>query len=86
MCELKNRRMGLSIDRMQAQHEWENLRRAVQEAELKFALIDRAKCIDDMASAATQAFVGMHHFCLKMFLGVASRPPALAHFLCNWRM
>ncbi len=56
--EPKNPFMGLPIDRVRAQHQWENLRRCLEDAGLKVELIDPVQDLDDMVFAANQVFVG----------------------------
>jgi N-dimethylarginine dimethylaminohydrolase len=59
--EPKNPYMGLPIDRVRAQQQWENLRQSLCESGLKVELIDPVKDLDDMVFAANQIFVGQHH-------------------------
>jgi len=56
--EAKNPYMGLPIDRVRAQQQWENLRRSLEEAGLKVELIDPIPDLDDMVFAANPIFVG----------------------------
>jgi len=58
--EPKNPHMGLPIDRVRAQQEWDNLRRSLQNLGLKVELIDPVEGLDDMVFAANQVFVGNH--------------------------
>jgi N-dimethylarginine dimethylaminohydrolase len=58
--EPKNPHMGMPIDRVLAEHQWENLRRALVEAGLKIELIDPVEGFDDMVFSANQMFVGEH--------------------------
>ncbi|MBV8051380.1 MAG: hypothetical protein JOZ80_09340 [Acidobacteriaceae bacterium] len=58
--EPKNPHMGLPIDRVLAQHQWENLRNAMIEAGLKIELIDPVEGLEDMVFSANQVFVGEH--------------------------
>jgi N-dimethylarginine dimethylaminohydrolase len=58
--EPKNPHMGLAIDRVRAQQQWENLRRSLSDSGLKVELIDPVKDLDDMVFAANQVFVGDH--------------------------
>jgi N-dimethylarginine dimethylaminohydrolase len=58
--EPKNPHMGMPIDRVLAQHQWENLHRAMVDAGLKVELIDPVKELDDMVFTANQAFTGEH--------------------------
>jgi N-dimethylarginine dimethylaminohydrolase len=58
--EPKNPHMGLAIDRVRAQQQWENLRRSLSDSGLKVELIDPVKDLDDMVFAANQVFVGEH--------------------------
>jgi len=58
--EPKNPHMGRAIDRVLAQHQWENLRQALTQAGVSVELIDPVKDLDDMVFAANQVFVGDH--------------------------
>jgi N-dimethylarginine dimethylaminohydrolase len=58
--EAKNPHMGLPVDRILAEHQWENLRLALIEAGLKVELIDPDENLDDMVFSANQVFVGEH--------------------------
>jgi N-dimethylarginine dimethylaminohydrolase len=58
--EAKNPHMGLPVDRVLAHHQWENLRSALLESELKVELIDPVQGIEDMVFSANQVFVGEH--------------------------
>lgn len=58
--EPKNPYMGLPIDRVRAEQQWQNLLRSLQEAGVKVELIDPVKDLDDMVFAANQVFVGEH--------------------------
>jgi N-dimethylarginine dimethylaminohydrolase len=59
--EPKNPYMGLPIDRVKAQQQWEDLRRALQDAGVKVEIIDPVEGLDDMVFAANQVFVGHHN-------------------------
>ena len=56
--EVKNVHMRHPIDRELAQHQWENLRRALEEAGLQVDTIAPVKELEDMVFAANQVFVG----------------------------
>ena len=56
--EAKNPYVGLPIDRVRAERQWENLRRSLEEAGLKVELIDPVPGLDDMVFAANPIFVG----------------------------
>jgi N-dimethylarginine dimethylaminohydrolase len=56
--EPKNPYMGLPIDRVRAQEQWEKLRRSLEETGLKVELIDPVPDLDDMVFAANPVFVG----------------------------
>lgn len=58
--EVKNPYMGLPIDRVRAQQQWEGLRRILEEAGLKVETIDPVKDLEDMVFAANQVFAGYH--------------------------
>ena len=58
--EAKNPYMGLPIDRLRAQQQWENLRGSLEAAGLKIELIDPVPDLDDMVFAANPIFVGEH--------------------------
>lgn len=64
--------MGLAIDRVRAQHQWDHLQGSLRDAGLKVALIDPVQGLDDMVFTANQAFVGKH--------------PALGKFIVPSRM
>lgn len=85
--EPKNPHMGLPIDRVRAQHEWENLRRSLQEAGLKVELIDPVKDLDDMVFAANPVFVGVHpelgRFIVPSRMRYSSRQQEVA-FYVEW--
>jgi N-dimethylarginine dimethylaminohydrolase len=56
----KNPYMGLPIDRVRAQEQWEGLRRALQEAGVVVETVDPVQDLEDMVFAANQVFVGSH--------------------------
>ena len=56
--EAKNPHMGLAIDQVLAQHQWENVQRSLRDAGLKIELIDPVQDLDDMVFAANPVFVG----------------------------
>jgi len=56
--EVKNPYMRLPIDRVRAQHQWENLRRALEDAGVPVETIAPVKDLEDMVFAANQVFVG----------------------------
>ncbi len=56
--ERKNPYMRLPIDHVRAQHQWENLRRTLEDAGLKVETIAPVKDLEDMVFAANQVFVG----------------------------
>jgi N-dimethylarginine dimethylaminohydrolase len=58
--EVKNPHMGVAIDRVLAQHQWENLRQALLDAGLTVDIIEAVPDLEDMVFAANQAFVGNH--------------------------
>ncbi|HET7440478.1 MAG TPA: arginine deiminase-related protein, partial [Terriglobales bacterium] len=58
--EVKNPYMRLPIDRVRAQHQWENLCRALEDSGLKVETIDPVQDLEDMVFAANQVFVGQH--------------------------
>src|SRR5689334_25109160 len=58
--EPKNLHMRFPIDKVRAQHQWENLRRALLDAGLRVEIIEPVQDLDDMVFAANQVFVGRH--------------------------
>jgi N-dimethylarginine dimethylaminohydrolase len=60
VTELKNPYMRLPINRERAQHQWENLRRVLEESGLDVETIDPVRGLEDMVFAANQVFVGNH--------------------------
>ena len=60
VTEPKNPYMRLPIDHVRAQHQWENLRHALEQSGLKVETIDPVKGLEDMVFAANQVFVGHH--------------------------
>jgi len=56
--ERKNPYMRLPIDHTLAQHQWENLRRSLENAGVKVETIAPVKDLEDMVFAANQVFVG----------------------------
>jgi N-dimethylarginine dimethylaminohydrolase len=56
--ERKNPYMRLPIDQVRAQHQWNNLRRALEESGVKVEVIAPVKDLEDMVFAANQVFVG----------------------------
>ncbi len=85
--EPKNPYMGLPIDRVRAQQQWENLRRSLEEAGVKVELIDPVQELDDMVFAANQVFVGeregMGKFIVPSRMRYASRHKEVA-FYVEW--
>lgn len=56
--EVKNPHMRLPIDRVRAQHQWENLCKALQDAGVEVQVIPPVKELEDMVFSANQVFVG----------------------------
>ena len=56
--EVKNPYMRLPIDRVRAQQQWDNLRRAFEDAGVEVETIPPVKHLEDMVFAANQVFVG----------------------------
>jgi N-dimethylarginine dimethylaminohydrolase len=83
--EPKNPYMGLAIDRLKAQQQWEGLRRALQDAGVHVEIIDPVKDLDDMVFAANQVFVGCHgrlgNFIVPSRMRHASRHKEVSFFL-----
>ena len=85
--EPKNPYMGLPVDRVRAQQQWNHLRRALEDAGLKVEVIDPVEDLDDMVFAANQAFVGHHvglgNFIVPSRMRHASRHKEVAFFV-DW--
>src|SRR5271169_2433140 len=85
--EPKNPHMGKAIDRVLAEHQWENLRRSLTEAGVKVELVDPVKELDDMVLAANQVFIGEHQqegkFIVPSRMGFASRKKEVP-FYVEW--
>src|SRR6202790_2181523 len=85
--EPKNRYMGLPVDRVRAQQQWNNLRRALEDAGLKVEVIDPVEDLDDMVFTANQVFVGQHerlgNFIVPSRMRHASRHKEVAFFV-DW--
>ena len=83
--EAKNPHMGVPIDRVLAQQQWENLRRALQDSGLNVELIEPVKDLDDMVFAANQVFVGQHpgseKFIVPSRMRFASRQKEVGHYV-----
>jgi N-dimethylarginine dimethylaminohydrolase len=58
--EVKNPYMGLPIDRVRAEHQWENLKRTLEDSGVQVETIDPVPGLEDMVFAANQVFVGHH--------------------------
>jgi N-dimethylarginine dimethylaminohydrolase len=56
--EVKNPHMRLPIDHVLAQHQWENLRRALQDSGVQVETIEPVPHLEDMVFSANQVFVG----------------------------
>jgi N-dimethylarginine dimethylaminohydrolase len=74
--EAKNPHMGVPIDHVRARHQWDNLRRCLQESGLKVELIDPVQDLDDMVFAANQVFVGEHPTLGKFIVPSRMRYPS----------
>jgi len=85
--EPKNPYMGRPIDPAKAQRQWEGLRAALEDAEVRVELIDPVKDLDDMVFAANQMFVGHHHqqgkFIVPSRMRYASRHKEVTFFV-DW--
>ncbi|HXW91451.1 MAG TPA: arginine deiminase-related protein [Terriglobales bacterium] len=85
--EPKNPFMGVPIDRVRAQRQWESLRRSLEDAGLKVELIDPVQDLDDMVFAANQVFVGeasaLGRFIVPSRMRYASRQLEVA-FYVEW--
>jgi N-dimethylarginine dimethylaminohydrolase len=64
------------IDRVRAQHQWENLRRALEESGLEVETIDPVRHLEDMVFAANQVFVGSHEMIGKFVVPSRMRHPS----------
>jgi N-dimethylarginine dimethylaminohydrolase len=74
--EQKNPHMGMPIDRVLAEHQWENLHRALLDAGLKVELIDPVETLDDMVFSANQVFVGEHRSLGRFIIPSRMRYPS----------
>lgn len=74
--EVKNPYMRLPIDPVRAQHQWENLRQALEQAGLKVETIDPVPGLEDMVFAANQVFVGQHEKIGKFIVPSRMRYPS----------
>jgi N-dimethylarginine dimethylaminohydrolase len=85
--EPKNPYMALPIDRAKAQQQWEDLRRALQDAGVKVETINPVEDLDDMVFAANQVFVGHHdrigNFIVPSRMRYASRQKEVEFFV-DW--
>jgi len=85
--EPKNPYMGRPIDRAKAQQQWEELRRALEDAGLTVEVIDPVEDLDDMVFAANQVFVGHHdrlgNFIVPSRMRYASRHQEVTFFV-DW--
>jgi len=83
--EPKNPHMGAPIDRVLAEQQWENLRRALQDSGLNVELIDPVRDLDDMVFAANQVFVGQHpgsgKFIVPSRMRFASRQKEVGYYV-----
>ena len=83
--EPKNPYMGLPIDRVRAQQQWDNLRRSLEDAGLKVELIDPVQDLDDMVFAANPIFVGQDPrqgpFVVPSRMRYASRQREVAYYV-----
>ena len=81
--------MGRAIDRVLAQHQWENLRQALGDAGVKVELIDPVSELDDMVFAANQVFIGDHpetgKFIVPSRMRYASRQKEVPHYVAWFR-
>ena len=76
VSEAKNPYMRLPIDRVRAQHQWENLRRALEQSGLEVETIDPVRQLEDMVFAANQVFVGNHKEIGKFIVPSRMRHPS----------
>ena len=87
--EPKNPHMGLAIDRVRAQHQWENLQRSLRDSGIKVELIDPVQELEDMVFAANQVFVGEHQklgkFIVPSRMRYASRQKEVAFYVAWFR-
>jgi len=74
--EVKNPFMGAPIDRVRAQQQWEDLRRALQDSGVEVELIEPIEGLDDMVFAANQVFVGEHPAVGKFIIPSRMRYPS----------
>jgi N-dimethylarginine dimethylaminohydrolase len=87
--EPKNPHMGLAIDRVLAQHQWENVCRSLRDSGLKVEVIDPVQDLDDMVFAANQVFVGEHpsvgRFIVPSRMRYPSRQKEVAFYVAWFR-
>jgi len=83
--EVKNPYMRLPIDPVLAQHQWENLRRSLEESGLAVETIDPVKNLEDMVFAANQVFVGysdeIGRFIVPSEMRYLSRQKEVPHYV-----
>lgn len=76
VSEAKNPYMRLPIDRVRAQHQWENLCGALEQSGLEVETIDPVRQLEDMVFAANQVFVGYHKEIGKFIVPSRMRHPS----------
>jgi N-dimethylarginine dimethylaminohydrolase len=85
--EAKNPYMGRPIDRARAQRQWDNLRRALEQASITVETIAPVEGLDDMVFAANQVFVGYHDkigkFIVPSHMRYASRQKEVPYYI-DW--
>jgi len=74
--EPKNPHMRLPVDKIRAQHQWENLRRSLLDAGLRVEIVEPVQDLDDMVFAANQVFVGYHDQIGKFIVPSRMRYPS----------
>jgi len=87
--EAKNPHMGLAIDRVRAQQQWENVQQSLRESGLKIELIDPIQGLDDMVFSANQVFIGEHSklgkFIVPSRMRYPARQPEVAFYVAWFR-
>jgi arginine dihydrolase len=83
--EVKNPHMRLPIDRVRAQHQWETLRRAFEDAGVEVETIEPVENLEDMVFSANPVFVGhcdkLGNFIVPSEMRYLIRQREVAHYV-----